>query len=328
VFNHPLAYDFSAGVQRELPFSTVIDVTYVSRLGRNLQRERNINQLLPGTLQANPGVNPNALRPFLGFGAIRLSENAGKSTYNGVQVSLDRRYRNGLKLGVAYTLSRLMDDASDKRNLMFNAYDPSSYWAISDNDRTHLLNIHYIYELPFWKDQRNLHEKLLGGWQIAGATVFQSGQPLSIWLNEDRAGVGDTTNQPWNLVGDPTVSNPGFSAGPGLDQNFWFDPAAFARPAAGTFGNAGRNPIRGPGTQSWDMSLFKTFGPPTGVRAQFRAEFFNFPNHPNLDNPIVVPTSSSFGRVVGKGNTGAGSGNPGSGRPGERNIQLSLKLLF
>ena len=328
VFNHPLAYDFSAGVQRELAFSTVIDITYVGRLGRNLQRERNINQLLPGTLQANPGVNPNALRPYLGFGAIRLSENAGKSTYNGLQLSLDRRYRNGLKLGVAYTLSRLRDDASDKRNLMFNAYDPSSYWAISDNDRTHLLNIHYIYELPFWKDQRNLHEKLLGGWQIAGATVFQSGQPLSIWLNDDRAGVGDTTNQPWNLVGDPIVSNPGFSAGPALDQNFWFNPAAFARPAAGTFGNAGRNPIRGPGTQSWDMSLFKTFGPPTGVRAQFRAEFFNFPNHPNLDNPIVVPTSSSFGRVVGKGNTGAGSGNPGSGRPGERNIQLSLKLLF
>jgi hypothetical protein len=321
VFNHPMAYDFSAGVQRELPFSTVVDVTYVGRLGRNLQRERNLNQLLPGTLQANPGVNPNALRPYLGFGAIRLSENAGRSTYNGLQISVDRRYRGGLKLGMAYTLSRLRDDASDKRNILFNAYDANSYWAISDNNRTHLFNFHYIYELPFWRAENSLREKVLGGWQISGATTFQSGRPLSVWLNDDRAGVGDTTNQPWNLVGDTSVSGPAFSNGPSVDQNFWFNPLAFQRPAPGTFGNAGRNPIRGPHAQNWDIALFKTFGPPSGTRVQFRAEAFNFPNLVNLDDPAINPTSGSFGRVTGKGSTA-------NGRPGERNIQLSLKLLF
>jgi hypothetical protein len=144
--------------------------------------------------------------------------------------------------------------------------------------------------------------------------IFQSGQPLSIRLNDDRAGVGDTTNQPWNLVGNPTVGNPAFSNGPTADQNVWFDPAAFARPAAGTFGNAGRNPIRGPHSQNWDIALFKSFGPTTGTRVQFRAEFFNFPNLPNWSNPNTNPTSSSFGRVTGK--------------TSERNIQLSLKLLF
>ena len=166
-----------------------------------------------------------------------------------------------------------------------------------------------------------MRDKMLGGWQISGATTYQSGQPLSIWLNDDRAGVGDTTNQPWNLVGDPAVNDRGFSAGPAVDQVFWFNPQAFARPAAGTFGNAGRNPVRGPSTQAWDIALFKTFGPATGTRVQFRAEVFNFPNRANLDNPSTSPTSASFGRVTGKGNTG-------SGRPGERNIQLSLKLLF
>jgi hypothetical protein len=321
VFKHPVGYDFSAGVQRELPFSTVVDITYVNRLGRNLQRERNINQLQPGTLQANPGINPQALRPYLGFGAIRLSENAGKSTYNGLQISVDRRYRSGLKLGMAYTLSRLRDDGSGRRSLLFNAYDPKSFWSLSDNDRKHMFTFHYIYELPFWREQKNLTEKLLGGWQVSGATVFQSGRPLSIWLNDDRAGVGDTTNQPWNLVGDPNVSDPGFSLGPAVDQNFWFNPAAFARPAAGTFGNAGRNPVVGPGYQSWDLALLKNFGPPSGLRAQFRAEIFNLPNIANLDDPVITPTSGSFGRVVGKGNTA-------NARPGERNIQLSLKLLF
>jgi Carboxypeptidase regulatory-like domain len=323
-FDHPVAYDFSAGVQRELPFSTVIDITYVGRLGRHLQRERNINQLQPGTIQANPGINAAALRPYLGFGAIRLSENAGRSTYNGLQISVDRRYRGGLKLGMAYTYSRLMDDASDKRNLLFNAFDPASYWAISDNDRTHIFNFHYIYELPFWRTQEKLHEKILGGWQVSGATVFQSGAPLSVWLNDDRAGVGDTTNQPWNLVGDPGVASPSFSQG-AVDQNFWFNPAAFARPAAGTFGNAGRNPVRGPHFQNWDIALFKTVGSPNGKRVQFRGEAFNFLNLVNLDNPQTSPTNGSFGRVTGKGST---SGTAGAGRPGERNVQLSVKLLF
>ena len=90
-FKHPTAYDWSASFQRELPFDVAVDVSYVGRMGLHLQRERNINQLLPGTLQANPGVNVNALRPYTGFGVIRLSENAGRSIYHGLQVSVERR---------------------------------------------------------------------------------------------------------------------------------------------------------------------------------------------------------------------------------------------
>src|SRR5262249_18340509 len=74
-FNLPTSYMWATGVQREIPFGFVLDVTYVGRLGRYLQRERNINQLQPGTLLANPGVNIAALRPYLGYGPIRLSEN-------------------------------------------------------------------------------------------------------------------------------------------------------------------------------------------------------------------------------------------------------------
>ena len=79
-FKHPMAYMWATGVQREIPAGFVFDMTYVGRLGRYLQRERNINQLLPGTLQANPNVNIAALRPYLGYGAIRLAENAGGRT--------------------------------------------------------------------------------------------------------------------------------------------------------------------------------------------------------------------------------------------------------
>ena len=106
VFKHPTAYTWAAGVQREVPLGFVVDVTYVGRKGRYLQREFNINQLPAGTIQANPGVNIAALRPYKGYGAIRLSENSGNSIYHSLQVSADRRYSNGFKLGVAYTLGK------------------------------------------------------------------------------------------------------------------------------------------------------------------------------------------------------------------------------
>jgi hypothetical protein len=137
IFKHPTAYSWSTSFQRELPFDVALDVTYVGRMGVHLQRERNINQLQPGTIQANPGVNPNALRPYTGFGSIRLSENTGRSIYHGLQLGLERRFRNGLGFGVAYTLSRLRDNADDKRDRMFNAYDPNMYWGYSENHRTH-----------------------------------------------------------------------------------------------------------------------------------------------------------------------------------------------
>ena len=329
-FKHPTAYDWSASFQRELPFDVAVDVTYVGRMGLHLQRERNINQLLPGTLQANPGVNVNALRPYRGFGIIRLSENAGRSIYHGLQIGLERRFRGGLGFGAAYTFSRLRDNATSKRDILFNAFNDSGFWGISDNDRTHVINFHYLYELPFWRNQDTVLKKILGGWQVSGVSYFQSGRPFSIWRGDDIAGVGETTPQPWNLVGDPQVSNPQFSQGVNRDQNFWFNPAAFAAPSAGTFGNASRNLLRSPWYTNHDIALFKNVAIGGKRRLQLRAEFFNFLNHPNLGDPnnsagggttsstnggvSIDPRSASFGRVLLKTN--------------ERNVQLGIKFSF
>lgn len=316
VFKHPTAYMWATGVQREIPFGFTVDVTYVGRRGLYLQRERNINQLPAGTLQANPGVNIAALRPYTGYGAIRLSENAGKSIYHSLQVSADRRYTNGLKVGVAYTLGKSKDNASDKRNVLWNTYDDTIYWGPSNFDRRHALTFYYIYDLPFFREQNTLLSNLLGGWQVSGATFFRSGTPFSITRTNDIAGVGDGGfGQPVNLVGDPEAgANKKFSEGAGRDENFWFNPAAFADPAPGTFGNAPRNLIYNPGEQQWDIALFKNFNLGGPRRLQFRAEFFNFPNHPNLNGPSTDPNSANFGRSTGKG--------------GQRDVQLSLRFLF
>jgi hypothetical protein len=319
VFNHPTAYVWATGVQREIPFGFVLDITYVGRLGRYLQRERNINQLLPGTLQANPGVNIAALRPYRGFGAIRLAENTGKSRYNSLQISADRRYANGLKVGAAYTLSKSLDNASDKRNVLWNTYDDSGFWGPSSFDRRHVFNVYYIYDLPFWKDQNTLLKNIAGGWQISGASFFRTGTPFSVVQGgTDIAGVGDANfNQPYNLVGDPLAgANRQFSAGSGNDQNFWINPAAFTRPANGTFGNAPRDLVYNPGEQQWDIAVFKNFVLKGTQKLQFRAEMFNFPNHQNWNGVASGdPTNANFGRITSKPDN-------------RRDVQLSLRYLF
>jgi hypothetical protein len=320
VFKHPTAYTYSVGVQRELPWSFVVDAAYVGRRGVYLQRERNINQLAAGTVQANPGINVAALRPYKGYGVIRLSENAGYSKYNSFQLGIDRRYTKGFSFGLAYTLGKSEDNSSDKRNVMFNTFDDSGFWGPSSFDRRHVLNFHYIYDLPFFTAQNTVVSQVLGGWQISGSTFMRTGTPLWVTRTDDIAGVGDAFGQPWNQVGDPlqgvnqTLSG-GIVSGTALDQNFWFNPNAFAKPAAGTFGNAPRDAIYNPGQYQWDIAVFKNVKI-NGARAlQFRAEFFNFLNHPNLGGANADPTSSTFGRVTGKDGS-------------RRDIQLSLRFVF
>jgi len=317
-FKHPTAYTWSTGVQREVPFGFVVDATYVGRRGLYLQRERNINQLpVPGTVQANPGVNIAALRPYLGYGSIRLSENSGRSIYNSLQLSADRRYTAGLKVGVAYTLGKSEDNGSDKRNVIWNTYDDTNFWGPSSYDRRHVLSVYYIYDLPFWRSPTNLVQNILGNWQISGATFLRSGTPFSITRNDDRAGVGDGGfGQPVDLVGDPKAgASRKFSTG--SDDNFMFNPEAFAQVPTSErrFGTSGRNMLRGPGDQQWDIAFFKNFAL-TGVhRMQLRVEIFNFPNHPNLSGPSTDITSANFGRSINK------DGN-------RRDIQLALRYLF
>ena len=316
-FKHPTSYMWSAGVQREIPFGLIVDATYVGRRGLYLQRERNINQLPLGVLPANPNVNIAALRPYKGYGVIRISENAGKSIYNSLQLSAERRYQNGLRVNVAYTLGKSEDNGSDKRNVLWNTYDDTIYWGPSNFDRRHVVSISYIYDLPFWRNPTNLLQNVLGGWQISGATFMRTGTPFTITRTDDRANVGDgSIGQPVDLVGDPNANANGkFSNG--SDSNYVFNPAAFAQVPVGAnrFGNSPRNNLRNPGDQQWDVAFFKNFSIADTHKMQFRVEIFNFPNHPNLSGPNGDITNANFGRSVSK------SGD-------RRDVQLALRYIF
>ena len=310
----PLAWNWNGTIQHELPLSMTMEVGYVGRAAYHLPRARNINSLTPGTVQANAGVNADALRPYAGYSQITIYENAAQQNYHGLQAKLDRRFHSGLGFGVAYTFSKSITNADGKGELLFNPFNAAVSRGISTLDRTHVLVLNYIYDIPFLKNNQSIFGKVLGGWEVSGISQFQSGLALNVLGTTDQAGIGaGNGSQPWNVVGNPSVSNQAFSISNG-DQNFWFSPAAFALPAAGTFGNGGRGVIRGPGSEISNFAVRKNFTVHERMRFQIRGEAFNVLNHPNWNNPNVTPTSSSFGRVQGK--------------TGNRDIQVALRFEF
>jgi len=330
VYKIPSAWNWNVTVQHELAFDTAIEVGYVGRVGLNMERVRDINQLAPGTTQANPGINSNFLRPYKGYAAINLGENAARSEYSGLQVSVNRRFSDGLGFGVAYTLSDSKDNASDRRHQIYNNLDDRNYWGWSSFDTRHVLIANFVYEVPFFKDRSSMSGKLLGGWQISGIMQFQTGTTPRrsnrcgcIGTTGDFAGTGVSQAVPWEVLGDPVLPSgeQRFSQGSG-DDNFFFRTTnsdgspLFVAPAQGTFSTTqSRNSLlHGPGFQSWNFGLFKDFAVNERHHLQFRSEFFNLPNHPNWNQVNANATNSNFGKVTGKG--------------GNRNIQLSLRYSF
>jgi hypothetical protein len=321
VFKIPSAWKWSLGVQRELMYNTTLEVSYVGNVGLHMERERELNALRPGGAQqvTGAGNNINSFRPYRGFSLIRMNENAARSEYNGLQIELNRRFSQGFSYGFAYTLSKSMDNASERRNRLINPFDDTNFWGKSAFDTRHVAVFNWIYELPFFRNT-NMSGKLLGGWQVTGVVQFQTGTPFQVGTGEDFAGIGVTDTQLWNMSQTPLQPKQ-FSQG-AADKNFWFSPRnsdgsqTFTRPAAGTFANQNRNSIdfNNVGFQNWNVALFKSFAITERQSLQFRSEFFNFPNHPNWNGVDTSPTSGTFGKVTAKSSN--------------REIQLSLRYSF
>ena len=337
-FKPPESWAWNVTYEREMPWKSLLSVGYVARRGLHLQREADINQPTTAVVAANPcllpgAANPckrDAFRPYKGFGSIRQTDNVANSMYNSLQVAWNRRYSGGLQFGVSYTLSKSMDNGSNQRDVVPDTYDISMLWGPSEFDARHVLVFNYLYDLPFFKNHSTLSGKLLGGWQISGVTQYQTGLPCSVAGPTDYTGVGLDSNfgcgqngQYWVVSGTPKIIG---TFGP---NGQWFDTSVFTKPAAGTFNTQRvRNLIYQPGYQNWNLGLFKTFPITEKVGLQFRAEAYNFINHPNwcggsgcsgTTNIGLNPTSSTFGKVLTKGG-GVGGG--------ERNLQLSLRAYF
>ncbi len=270
------------------------------------------------------GNDANPVRPFVGFGTLEFLETQANSSYNSLQASV-RRTLGSLVLNASYTYSHSIDDSSDRADATFvDSFNLRNNRASSNFDQRHILNISYVYDLPFFNKSSGLLKTLLGGWQWSGIITSQSGVPLkdtngtTSFSNNvfgDNAGVGNgvgTGSRP-DLVGNPHAASCQASTAPGP---YLFNPCAYALPQGLTFGNVGRNSLNLPHRTQFDMGLFKHFPIKESFALEFRVESFNTFNHTQFSgvDTSFDPASTTF-------LTATTAHLP-------RILQLGLKLVF
>ena len=278
---------WNASVQRDLRPVGILTVSYAGSKGANLIRSRDLNQPppAPGEVQAR--------RPYPAYGSIFYIESAGRSTFNSLQVQLTRTLANNVAVWAVYTLSDSKDDGSaflgtdGDPNFPQNSQDMAAQWGPSGYDIRHRFAASFIYQLPAGNPvTRNT--------ELRGIVTLQSGQPFTPLLRFDNSNTGNTGQQSGsdhpNLVGNPAIANPG--------ADRWFDTSAFAVAPQYTFGNAGRNVLRGDGYSSVDLAIARRI-PLGGVRSLWvEAQVFNLFNRVNYDLPeLYADEPTTFGRI-------------------------------
>jgi hypothetical protein len=260
--------------------------------------------------------------PYLSGGFFWYTE--GNSSYNALQMEVTRRFSRGLQFRANYTWSKNLDmnsgltgaQANNQAQMILDRNDLRRDWGLSALNITSQSSISARYELPFGRGKPSgLENKLIGGWQLSGIATLLSGFPFTPQIGSNRSGDGDTRNP------DRPSVNSSFS-GPVLlrQPNQWFNPNAFVLPAAGTFGNLGRETLTGPGLADVDLSLIKGTAVSERASLQFRAEVFNLLNRANFGTPNAIvfangAISSSAGLITATATT-------------SRQIQFGLKLIF
>ncbi len=298
-------WDFT--VQQALGAGRVVEVGYVGSKGTHLLSGRDINQPAPSALPFNP-------RPVPFFDDINAIESRGNSNYHSLQARFEQRLRGGLTALGAYTWSKSIDDASSffpsagDPSYPQNSYNVRAERGRSGFDLAHRLSVAYSYDLPMAKGNR-----LWGGWQTHGILTLQSGRPFTVALlsdldnsNTGRSILGFGANDRPNVTGKAKLDNPT------IDR--WFNTSAFAVPPYGSFGNAGRNVVEGPGYAAFNASLVKDTFVSERLNMQFRVEAFNLFDRANFDLPDNFVGSPTFGRI--------------QSAQSPRRVQLGLKFLF
>ena len=302
----PYVQTWSLNIQRSLADDLVFEAGYVGNHGLKMFRRVSLNIPLPGS------GNIQARRPLQNFGPIRYHMGDSNSNYHGLQTRLEKRFSGGLSFLGAYTFMRATDLSGNE--LTGGTIDPRDLnrdRSLSDTHLKHRLSVSYVYELPFGPGKRFLNTggvagQVLGGWQLSGVTVYESGRPLTASAPGDSGNVG---------IG----SRPDRICDGNLDSGTtgqWFDTSCFVAPQQFTFGNSGRNILLGPGFNAWDIGIMKRFRITEQHFLQFRAEMFNAFNEVNLGNPGTRINTPAFGRITSTGVNDA------------RTIQFGLKYGF
>jgi hypothetical protein len=316
----PKYYNWFAGVQRQLPWQFVAEASYNGSAGRDLLKadgptSEDYNRFA-GDLLDNVR---NRLNPS--FDSVDFNRSVSRSNYHGMSLQIQRRYSKGWAFQTVYTYGVSKDVPAVATEVTL----PDLDYSYASNDVRHRVAMNFIVEVPF-KSSNAIVNGVLGGWQLNGIGVFQTGPPFTVTCTQAYPrcdfNADGTTNDRVNLPSFGTdLGNP--------SQEKWmsgvFTAADFTLPAPGAFGNEPRNAFRGPGFKNLDLSLFKSFDVPgTGgarsAKLQIRLEAFNAFNWVNLNNPNTSLTAATFGRVTSSRNS-TQSGGP-------RVAQLGVKYIF
>jgi hypothetical protein len=364
---------YTASVQQTLPGSAILTVAYVGSQGRNLFL-RSITNKITG-VSTNPNTGAAIITREFGdrFAEIDYKTSGGRDNYNSLQTTLNRRFSRGLTFGLQHTWAHSIGTSagSNEARTAANPYDFNADYGNNNFDVRHSMNLTGLYELPAGRGQRWLREGLgshvLGNWQLGGVWNYRTGLPIEVLITRpDVAYQVNGTNQ---ILNAPLVTNgqvmttavintlgggasrnlrrPDVVAGvnpyaTGGDKKQFLNPAAFAIPQPGTFGNLGRNALHGPSLAQVDLTLQKRFHVSERLNMEFRTEIYNIFNRANFANP-----SSTLANALGSSATQLQPGQPFTqstaggafgtlnstvertvGLGTSRQIQLSLRLNF
>lgn len=306
----PSVYNYNFVVQRQLSNSMTIDAGYVGNVGRHLAYAQNLNV-------GRPGAGPNAalLNILYGRTATTTIRAYGvNSNYNSLQVNFTKRFAHGLHITAAYAFSKSLDVTSENGSFLDNwntkrTYGPSGW------DQTHMLTVNHVYELPFGKGQRFLNRggvlaAVLSKWQVSGVFRRMTGFPFTPTAPVTSCNCAAVSTIYADVVGSPQYPH---GVGPGTP---WVSQSAFVLPQANTFGNAGRNILRGPGLTNYDANIARKFPIKERVTAELRLEANNALNTPHFANPSALTGAATFGIITA------------SGFNGNRLVQTALRITF
>ncbi len=301
------SYQWNFTLEREVLKNLGLRASYVGNHSTHLpwyNYQINVSkQQIPGALQP--------YRPYQPWADVLMLAGGGDSILHQLQLEAVKRYSSGLSFQLEYAWTRSLDNTPIVGGPQ-DSYNARADRGNSDSMRRHVFTAEYSYELPFGKGKKFLNEVnragqlAIGGWQIGGITYLRTGTPFSLSYTATQTG--------WR-GGRPNATCDGSLSASDRSRYRWFDASCYSVPAPFTYGNMARNSLFGPGDMIFDVSALKNMTITERVSAQFRAEFFNMPNHANFGNPATnISTTSTVGTITS-------AGDP-------RQIQFGLKLIF
>ena len=310
---------YNLTIEQQMPAGFVMALAYVGNHALHVEGSRYLNPALPVPGVVSTVANENSRRLYPGLGAVTVDDSYEYAIYNALQLSLTRRMQHGLTVLGNVTFSKTIDNSSDATELATGPPNPLNFQSSrgpADFDQTVRFNAAINYVFPQYHGN-HVTEAVLNGWEGNLIANVYTGLPFTVLSGTDRSlsGVGGDYADVVPGV-NPHALTPGMTRA----QEF-FNPAAFAPAALGTYGNSSRNSLRGPGFEEVDLSLFRNLFPERRIHGQFRAEGFNVLNHANLANPVSTLSAAGVGSIT---STVATS----SANLGPRVFQFGAKILF